>query len=189
MAPGRKATDEEILHASRGLLAVKRGDGTLAIRWRWGGYRLRVFLVYLAGSAGMVYVLRDALFSAEHLPVFLCDWGFIAGGLYGLYGALCSLINSTRVTVDRQAVRVSHGPLPWPGGKRVPVADLEQLYVKSEIYVGPRTGAQDWTFQLRAKLKSGQDELIVGGPLRDDRARALEHVLEKQLGIVDRPVP
>jgi hypothetical protein len=36
--------------------------------------------------------------------------------------------------------------------------------------------------------KQGKDSLLVGGPIDLDRAKALEKVLEKQLGIVNVPV-
>ena len=178
------ATDDEILHASRGLLVVKRREGTLLLSFRWFGMRKFVLgiLLYLAPPLAL------PLINPVFLSVNLISVIFGCTGLWGLYWTATQLLNSTRITVDPAALRVRHGPVPWPGSKQVNVKELEQLYVGFESYRAPRSGNVSYTFKLRAKTKQGGDEVLVGGPLDLDRAKALEAVLEKHLGIVNVPV-
>ena len=178
-----RATDEQVLHASRGLMVVKRGDGTLSLRWRWFSARKLILGTSLSLAPLGLPWLQPEFRSLNLLSVL------VAGcALWGLYWAATQLLNSTRLEVDRQTLSVRHGPVPWPGGIRLPVTDLEQLYVGWEVYRAPRSGRRSYTFTLRAKLKQGGDAVLVGGPIDLDRAKALEQVLELHLGIANVPV-
>src|SRR5262249_50681673 len=98
------------------------------------------------------------------------------------------LLNATRIFVDERWLRVRQGPVPWAGGRQIPVKEIEQLYVGWDVYKGVKSRARIYTFRLCARLAGGSEQVLVSGPLDADQARALEAVLEKHLGIVDRPV-
>jgi len=183
LPPSSPAGDDEILHASRGVLVVKRSEGTLELSFRW--FRLRKVVVgtFLYLTPLLLPVINPVFRSVNLMTLLV---GCFA--LWWLYWTATQLLNSTRIRVDRAVLRVSHGPIYWPGNKQLDVKDLVQLYVGFETYRAPRSGSVSYTFKVRALTKQGGDEVLVGGPLDLDRAKALEAVLEKQLGIVNVPV-
>lgn len=182
-SPQAPATDDEILHSSRGLMVVKRENGTLLLTFRWFSWRefLLGILLYLGPPVALLWI--QPLLRSVNLISVICA-GFV---LWGLYSTATQLLNSTRISVEADTLRVRHGPVYWPGGRQWDVKDLEQLYVGYEIYRSPR-GHVSYTFKLRGKTKQGGDEVLVGGPIDAGRAKALEAVLEKHLGIVNVPV-
>ena len=160
---------------------VKRSDGALTLTWRW--FSVRKLLGTCVSFVPLALLIDPTWRSLNLITVLIAVLAAC-----GLYWAAALLINSTRVEVDRQRLRVAHGPVPWPGRKEVAVADVAQLYVGWEVYRAPRTGRRSYTFTLRAQLTRGGDEVLVGGPLDADRAKALEGVLERQLGLTNVPV-
>jgi hypothetical protein len=163
-------------------MVVRRSDGELSLRWRW--FSARKFCLGLLYLVPAALPLINPVFMSLNLISVLC----CGTALWGLYWLSTQLFNSTRISVDSTVLRVAHGPIPWPGNKQVRVEDFEQLYVGWEMYKGSKTGRVSYTFRLRARLRDGKDESLVGGPLDLARAKALEAVLEKQLGIVNVPV-
>jgi hypothetical protein len=89
-------------------------------------------------------------------------------------------VNSTRIAVEGGILTVRHGPLPWPGNRSLPVADLQQLFC--EEVVGSK-GSR--SYRLNAVLKTGKKLRLVTALKEPDQALYLEQLLETRLGIVD----
>jgi hypothetical protein len=174
-------TDADLARAARGRIAFERKDGALVLTWWWTS---RLAVPWLAGMLLFGFFTwaqrAGSLFS---FPFVVCAGLTLAFG----YLAFAHLFNRTRVVVNEDEIAVKHGPIPWPGGDEVRVADLEQLFVEREVY-GTTRRSRTVEFRVRAKTRSGRDVLVVNGPMSPDRARAIEATIEAYLQIADAPV-
>lgn len=105
------------------------------------------------------------------------------------YLALANLLNRTRVDVDGATLTVRHGPIPWPGGNRWPIDEVEQLFVVEEVSgSGKGKDVRTYEYKVKARIRNGGDVLLVNGPLDPRRAKALEATLETFLRIPNERV-
>src|SRR5262249_40917382 len=139
---------------------------------------------WLAGAAlfgWFLWALSDQPLTFPFVACALVEIAFA-------YLTLAHLFNRTRVVVDGETIEVSHGPIPWPGGKKTELARLAQIFVHREVY-GSTKKSRTVEFRVRAKTVGGDDVLLVNGPMHPDRALAIEATLEAYLRIEDEPVP
>jgi hypothetical protein len=82
---------------------------------------------------------------------------------------------------------VRHGPMPWPGARRLETSDIDQLFCVE--YVAYQQNKQNvYKIALHALTKSGDRVKLVTGMDTAEQGVFLEQLLEKHLRIEDRPV-
>jgi len=167
---------------------VSDGAGALEISWRWlqpVHYFLAFFSV--AWNAFLVLWFTMSLLTG---PLFILMWLFaaahVAAGVAMAYTALAGFKNSTHLHVGGGFLRVRHSPIPWRGDLDLPVAEIEQLYVKEKITRGKN--GERRSYALRAVAAGGRDATVLTGLSEDAQALWLEQAIEERLGISDRPV-
>lgn len=111
----------------------------------------------------------------------------VAVGVGLTYFTLATLINKTRITVDRGEVTITHGPLPWFGYKKVPGLLIDQIFAKSHVSHGKNGPVVD--YQVWLHRSDGRQEKFISSQLTADQALFLEQQLEMALGIEDRAMP
>ena len=160
-------------------LEITRQSGTLTITYRW---RTR-----------MAYVLLGfALFWNAFLGVFLlAGAGFFisAHALVGLgmaYYGLALLLNKSKIAVDRQYLRVEHGPLPTFSRKReIRSGEISQLYLKRGGTV--RSGnTVTQLYALRLRTRQGSEVKLLSGIPDLGLGKRIEQEIEGYLDIEDR---
>jgi hypothetical protein len=119
------------------------------------------------------------------MGLFLTPFVLIGIGMGWM--ALGLLLNRTTIRVEGLRLQVSHGPIWWPGKRDIPTKDLDQLYC--EEYVAYKSNDMPvYRLRIHAICKDGAKIKLVPGMEDAGQALYLEQLLEKQLGIVDRPV-
>ncbi len=93
-------------------------------------------------------------------------------------------VNQTQLVVRDGRLRVTHGPVPWPGGRDLLARSIEQLYC--DLHEAGRNNPE--TYRVWAVLRGGKRVLLIGDLLLGTHALFLEQAVERTLGIVDRPV-
>jgi hypothetical protein len=93
----------------------------------------------------------------------------IAAGLIALclaltYFALACVFNRTAVSVKQGRLRIRHGPMPWPGNRSIPIANIDALAL-AETFGGFRSERAKPAHAVCAVLTDGRHIKIVGGPL------------------------
>lgn len=173
------STSAPELLALPGRFMIERAHGALSIRWRWRSIPIAVFLTLMAIVWDGLVVLGLV---SESMPLAFL---FVHGGtgLVLSYLTLAQWLNSTQIEVAHGVVLVRHGPLPWAGHREVPVRSIEQLCVVTH---DSSEGAR--TFRLQARLRSGEQLILVDAMKSAEQARALERAVEEHLGIVDHLV-
>lgn len=139
----------------------------------WDGFL--VFWYTMAFTAGAPMIAK--LFPLIHVSV----------GVFLTYFVVASFVNTTRVSVERGMLRISHKPLPWPGAREMAGMNLRQLYCKEHI--SRSKNGVSVTYQLWALHDDGSTKTKLLGSLEIEQALYLEQELEKALGIQDRPHP
>jgi len=97
------------------------------------------------------------------------------------------LLNKTTVTADESSLRIDFGPLPLLSRKRVATSDLEQLFVVSETFPAGRMSTRTH-YVLTALIRDGTRRPLMGSEHGEDML-FIERMVERRLGIEDRPVP
>ncbi len=103
------------------------------------------------------------------------------------YVGVAYLLNSTTVEAQAGWLTVTHGPVPWLGGTRIPLEDLEQVFC-TEI-AETRKGRRTTNYDLVALRRDGRRVNLVRGFDTLDHALEFEARIEKYAGIRDRTVP
>jgi hypothetical protein len=165
-----------------------RGD-ELVISWRWRSCAvipLAIFGTFWNGIVLSFYVaaLRSGDYWAMAFPSL-----HLAVGLGIAYLCLAMLVNRTTIEIGLDHLRVRHGPLPWPKQRDLRATDVVQLHCRERIHRSKSTTS--YTYELHADVRglSGDERLsLLTGLDSKEHARELEKLIEKHLGIRDKPV-
>lgn len=169
----------------------------LTVTRKWGR-KLAFFFVLFSGFWNMivsVFVVLAASGKFNEGPpggpgrfiwIFLTP--FISIGLATAYLAVAFLLNRTWIEVRKGVLVVRHGPMPWPGGRTLKVDQLDQLYSNEYVAYSENNHPQYRT-ALHALTTTGDRIKLVPGMETPEQGVFLENLLEKHLGIKDRPVP
>jgi hypothetical protein len=150
---------------------------TLSRPWfDWLAVAAVPFCLLWMGALALAYTLtlRRAV-PAWIVHVMLAP--FLVAGIYLAYATIARFVNRTRIHLAPGALVIRHGPLPWPGNRTIPVADVRQLCCKQTAN-RDYTGDTWVTHTLVATLDDGREiELLsrIGSP-------AAARFLEKEAG-------
>jgi hypothetical protein len=112
----------------------------------------------------------------------------VAIGVGLTYRTLCGYLNRTFIVADGDTFRLWHAPLPWPGRRELPAADLEQIYCEERVSRSNNNNSSV-SYDLSAALKDGRKLRLLRGLPSSDQALFIEQCIEEKLGIVDVEVP
>ncbi|QDU32741.1 hypothetical protein KS4_07750 [Poriferisphaera corsica] len=155
-------------------------------RWFNGGAFFFLFFALFWNSIVSIFVyqaIKDIATAQSlsdvdwFLPLFMIP--FICVGIGTSYSAITGLFNRTIYSLDANQLRVSHGPFPWFGNKRLDPAQIKQFHVKkSGVTVNdmPR-------YNVFAIMIEGKDQLIAARLAEKSHALYIEQELERQTGI------
>ena len=177
---------------------VEDGGRELRIVRKWGRGIAWFFVIFAVFWNGIVSVFVIAALSGAEFkdsktgePAGNFIWLFLTPFLlvgFGMgWAALALLLNRTFIEVRDGVLSVRHGPIPWPGKRRLETSEIDQLFC-IEYVAYQQNNVPQWRLALHAKTKSGDDVKLVTGLEGAEQGVYLEHLLEKHLGIEDRPV-
>jgi hypothetical protein len=181
-------TDQEPLKAPiPDHITMEHTPGGLTFTYNWfsAGYIfLAMFALFWDGF--LVFWYSIAFSQGAPWIMFVFPLIHVSVGVGLTYTALAGFYNRTIVTVGMGKFSIQHTPLPWPGNRMIPATDLIQLY--SEERVTRSNNGTRITYQLSAISTQNKKIKLLSGLNSPDEARYLEHAIEEQLGIKDRPV-
>lgn len=153
----------------------------MEITWPVGGIAQGLILLIIA--AGFTYVaLTQGMY-------------FLIIAVVGLlYFAAVRTFNEHRIRTDSTSLQVKQGPLPWPGGVKLNVSDIEQLFsieYETQHEIGNdserRVEIQKY-YQLTARTRTDQRVKLLRGLSDPLQALWLEQEIERSLGIRNKHV-
>jgi predicted Zn finger-like uncharacterized protein len=159
-----------------------RAGPAVTIVRRWYTHVVWALLLFLVFWNG---VLFQFFFGARDAPLLFRLFPLIhlAAGIWVAYWAIALLFNRTTITVTDDAISVRHAPIPWPGNRVVPAAEVTQLFTAEKVSRG-RNG-ETRSYALLAVMRDGERREIVKGLPEPTQALFLEQRIEERLGIVD----
>jgi hypothetical protein len=171
-------------------LVVTEGPRTLDIVrtwWRGPGWFFLVFAGFWNILIFPHLVVGIGSGTRPDPGIWLFMTPFILVGLGTGYVALAMLLNRTIIHVEGTELRVSHRPLPWWGAKQVDPTQMSQLYC-SEYVAYKQNKRPQYRMKVHAVMRDGSRLDLLRGIEDAGQALYLEQLLEKHLGIEDRPV-
>jgi hypothetical protein len=169
-------------------LRVDDDGRTVTIVKPWSRTLGCFFLAFAALWNGITWTAAIFAFSSKepwYTRAFLLP--FLLVGLGTAYGALVGLLNRTVIRVDGERLTVTMKPIPSFGNRAFDLGALDQLWV-TEYEAYRSNDIPQYRFSLEVLLKDGTKKRLAGGFEEADQALSLEGLLEKRLGIVDRPM-
>lgn len=169
-------------------LTVEDFVNTLTLTVKWGRGVAAFFVIFaliwdgvLVTAFSVVATQKDANIP---LPMFFI---FPPVGLAFTYVALALLLDRTTIRVADGRLTVRQGPIPWPGNREVDTASLDQLFCM-EYVAYLQNNVPQYRYAVHAIPKEGEKFRLIKGLKEPEQAIYLEGLLEKHLGIQDRPV-
>lgn len=163
--------------------------GTLNIHWRWFNITY-LFLIFfcIAWDSFLVFWYSMA-FGDRNVPWIMIVFpiAHVAVGVCLTYATLCGFLNSTTVTVSRDALTVRHHPLPWAGNRTLSAPSIRQLHCERSGSRS-RNGGTVYSYSLFATLTDGQKLKLLGGFTESADPRLLEQKIESHLHIPQKRV-
>ncbi len=161
--------------APRGTRALAGSDEESAFERRWFGVRHAVGGLLGLGMSGFMLLLDHSM---TFWPLALLPWmAALTGVAYGAIGA----VNRTVVRVDRDAVRVSHQPVPWLGQKVFHRGALEGVYVLERVSTSGQSRIV--RYEVWVKQSAGRASKLIGGLHSAHEACFIEDHLRVALGL------
>ena len=127
-----------------GVDVVPAPDGTVLRRKWFGRWRFVPLCFAVAWDiyACVFYRLIVGLGPVPLVAMFFPVAGLVLA-VIATYAAFAAVWNRTEITVSTLAVKVDIGPLPWPGNKTIPAAQIRGVKVVSRY-----AGRGGWTHRV-----------------------------------------
>ncbi|MEM9490057.1 MAG: hypothetical protein AAGC55_12995, partial [Myxococcota bacterium] len=108
-----------------------RDDLVIVRRWLHRNHlvSLATGVLYTAGVIGLFAVGR--YIDITTIQVAAAVMGIAA--IFFVYWSVATLCNRTRLTVRDEALTVVHGPIPWPGKRRIAATQIVQIYCEAHV--------------------------------------------------------
>ena len=133
------------------------------------------FTYFLVGSE---YINGDF---DELTPSVLLLAGF---ALFTVYFSLAKLLNTTKIQVRNQEIRLNHGPLPMTKNLILKKKDVKQLYL-TQHRIRHRYYLYATTYQINVILENKNAVTLIKGLSKPEQGRFIESKIEAFLNITD----
>jgi hypothetical protein len=134
--------------------------GVLTVRRRWfqpGGLFLLLFA--FVWDAFLVFWYSMAIMMDGPIIMILFPLLHVAVGIGVTYGALATILNRTTIRCDREAITVTHRPLPWPHAGSTAVASVRRVFVDG----GQRRKNGRALYRVLAETETVGDRVLLSG--------------------------
>ena len=124
------------------------------------------------------YIVGD--FSQFTLPVII----LIIASFFIIYYSLAKLMNTTRILVSHNEIKVNHSPIPFGKNLVLKKENVTQLYV-TQHRIGHRYYLYATTYQINVILSNKEVITLVKGLHYPEQGRFIENKIEDFLDITD----
>lgn len=177
---------------------VEEGTGQLSIICKWprayptiaGLMLLSISIIAMAGTLLAALVWSPGKLEGTTLPAGLMKvllTLFLLPGVGMAWLSLALLFNRTKIQVEGRRLKILIRPIPWPGNHDLDTASVDQLYCE-EYFLFTKGDVPQYRYALMALCKDGTKLKLVRDMDEVEQVFFLERLLEKHLGIADRPV-
>lgn len=185
-APARADRREAIVPKVRGVTIQNTPEGVIISR-RWFHPRY-IFLAFfcVVWDVFLLFWYSMAFSMGGSGIMMLFPLLHVAFGIGLTYSTLAGFVNTSTITLNRQEIRVEHAPLPYPGNKTIPAADVRQVYTQ-EILRQTKNGTST-SYNLSAVTRDGEKLDLLKGLDSPEAGLYIEQQIERFFNIADEPV-
>lgn len=159
---------------------------TIKKKWFDYGHVLQlIFALMLNTFIGfIIYLLAQhhtsvGIFMAGILSISIIALFMQVVALWMLYQAICGLLNTTVIKVDRSAISIHFKPLPWYGAKTISRKDILQLHVSEKD--DSDADLKDISYQLQIIVKNSDPIYLLKNLETPEQAQFIEEKIEQYL--------
>jgi DNA-directed RNA polymerase subunit RPC12/RpoP len=157
----------------------------IARRWFHPRYIfLGVFCLFWDGF--LLFWYGSGFLSGAPVIFLLFPLIHVAVGAALTYSTLAGFVNTSYIDLTRESIRIQHAPLPYPGSKILPAADLRQLYTQ-QISRRTKNGVSI-SYTLSAVTRDGQKVDLLKDLDSPEASLFIEQQVEEYYRISDQPV-
>ncbi|MBK6608358.1 MAG: hypothetical protein IPG24_23465 [Leptospiraceae bacterium] len=165
-------------------LNIENRESYLEITYSWYHPFYWVFLGFsLLMNVMVINIIWDDLFSGN-VPILVPSF-FILGGLLFLYLSLRKLLNSVKIFITSDKIKINEGPIPTFGNNELDTRKIKQFYCKALRTATKANGPTSLSCQVHAIMNDNTHELILGGLIDRQQSLSFESEVEKFLGLKD----
>lgn len=161
---------------------LKKRSNSLEFQYSW--FKIKYFISFFAAPLFTYFLVNSEYIVGNFNQLTTSVILLVISSLIVVYYSLAKLINTTRILVSHQGIRVSHGPLLFSKNVIVKRNDVTQLYV-TQHRVGHRYYLYSTTFQINVILKNEDVITLVKGFHNAAQGRFIENKIEDFLDIDD----
>lgn len=155
-----------------------------SLEFEYSWYKAKYVISILAAPLFAFFLIKSEYiigdFNEFTIPVII----LVAASLVIIYYSLAKLLNTTRISVSHDDIRVSHSPIPFGKNIFLKKEELTQLYV-TQHRIGHRYYLYATTYQINAILTNKEVITLVKGLHLPEQGRFIENKIEDFLGITD----
>lgn len=166
--------------------SVGHEQGGLVITRRWFGPQIIALLVFCIFWDGFMIVWYTIAITQKIWPMAAFGSLHALVGIVLTYSVIAGFLNRTIITIAPGVLKIRHLPLPAPGAKDVPSAEISQLYTK-ETVSHSRSGVSV-SYAVHMKTYDHKDRALISGLTDKEHALYIEQQVERYLGIADTAV-
>ena len=131
--------------------------------WMRMGLHKIVFALFVILGTGYCLVGLGATFAGEtDFPVGLSRTFYLLFICFAYYG-VAQVLNVTKIDVTKDNIKIKHGPIPWSAGKQLRINEIRRFHIIEKAHRKAKRLRTLYSYQLRATMKDGKDELIAKG--------------------------
>jgi hypothetical protein len=173
------------------LKIFQRGVGREIVR-RWFDDRTIAHTVFVVLWNGFVLFLFVKMSSRPAAagglsPFHIVLYVFSSIGILGAYRVAAEWLNRTWILLDPEYVSVRHGPLPWPGNRKVAASQIKRLHTRTSPWASGKGQYRRNAYVVLADIQDGKTLKLVGGFTDIEQAVRVKQEIETHLGL--KPVP
>lgn len=161
---------------------LKKRSNSLEFQYSW--FKIKYFISFFAAPLFTYFLVNSEYIVGNFNQLTTSVILLVISSLIVVYYSLAKLINTTRIHVSHEGIRVSHGPLLFNKNLIVKRNDVTQLYV-TQHRVGHRYYLYSTTFQINIILKNKDVITLVKGLHNSAQGRFIENKIEDFLDIDD----
>ncbi len=158
------------------------------MRWRWPWDAFLLLGGFVAVFDVMIISMMIGVVAEGEWAVLVMAFAVGAFPFVISYLLIATLFNRTEITVNRERLRVHHGPLPWWGGARVPLTEVRGAAAILRRTKGNRGRADRITHDVVVELQNSRRINVFTGRASEAEAAGIVAALNELVSAPGSPL-
>lgn len=155
-----------------------------SLEFEYSWYKTKYIIAIFAAPLFAFFLVKSEYINGDFNQFTIPVLVLTAASIVVIYYCIAKLMNTTRISVSHEEIKVNHGPIPFSKNLVLRKEDLTQLYV-TQHRIGHRYNLYATTYQINAILTNKDIITLVKGLHQPEQGRFIENKIEDFLDITD----